>query len=72
METQDRKGNRRPCLFRERDVTRAIRAVVSSGQKIKAVKIEPDGGILVLVSENGIGNDNPEISGYNEWDEVLK
>ncbi|HEY7300599.1 MAG TPA: hypothetical protein VH684_22095 [Xanthobacteraceae bacterium] len=59
-------------MFRERDVTRAVRAVMAAGQPIKGVRIEPDGTILIFVSDTGGRGDNPEAAGYNEWDEVLK
>jgi hypothetical protein len=39
---------RRPCLFRERDVTRAAKAVRAAGLEIARVEIGKDGGIIVV------------------------
>jgi hypothetical protein len=39
---------RRPCLFKERDVTRAAKAVLAAGLEIARVEIGKDGGIIVV------------------------
>jgi hypothetical protein len=39
---------RRPCLFKERDVTRAAKAVLAAGLDIARVEIGKDGGIIVV------------------------
>ena len=39
---------RRPCLFKERDVTRAAKAVRAAGLEIARVEIAKDGGIIVV------------------------
>lgn len=39
---------RRPCLFKERDVTRAAKAVLAAGLDIARVEIAKDGGIVVV------------------------
>jgi len=47
-------------LFRERDVTRAVKAVTKAGVKVAQVKIAPDGTIVVLAGK--------PVDGTNEWD----
>ena len=39
---------RRPCLFKERDVARATRAVMAAGLNVARVEIEKDGRIIVV------------------------
>jgi hypothetical protein len=39
---------RRPCLFKERDVTRATKAVLAAGLEIARIEIGKDGGIIVV------------------------
>jgi hypothetical protein len=59
---------RGPSKFRQRDVTRTLRATVAAGHAVKRVEIE-DGKIVVVVGEPDEPNaDNLE---RNEWDEVL-
>jgi len=39
---------RRPCLFKERDVTKAAKAVRAAGLEIARVEIGKDGAIVVV------------------------
>ena len=39
---------RRPCLFKERDVTRAAKAIRAAGLDIARVEIAKDGAIIVV------------------------
>jgi hypothetical protein len=57
----------RPCLFKERDVTRAAKAVLAAGLEIARVEIRKDGGIIVVPGKPG------DVSGseLNPWDQVI-
>jgi hypothetical protein len=57
--------------FKQRDVTKAIKAAVKAGIAINRVEIDKDGKIIIVtVKEEGMVNgDNP---GKNEWDRVLQ
>jgi hypothetical protein len=58
---------RRPCLFKERDVTRAAKAVLAAGLDIARVEIAKDGAIIVVPDkpEQAAGEGSEE---RNEWD----
>jgi hypothetical protein len=56
---------RGPCTFKQRDVTRALRAAVAAGVQVSRFEIDKDGRIIV-VTENGSTDDNDVLS--NEWD----
>jgi hypothetical protein len=44
-------ANRGQCLFKESDVTRAVRAVAKTGQPVAGVRFNRDGGFTVIVGE---------------------
>jgi hypothetical protein len=58
---------RRPCLFKERDVTRAAKAVLAAGLEIARVEIAKDGAIVVVPGKPGDASGD----GFNPWDEVI-
>jgi hypothetical protein len=53
--------------FRERDVTKAVKAVVKAGMKVDRVEVM-DGKIVVFAGdpETGIA----AVEAHNEWDDV--
>jgi hypothetical protein len=58
------KRGRGPCLFRQRDVTKAVRAVKAAGLAVAKVEIGADGKIIVTT---GKPSEDPE---RNPWDDV--
>jgi hypothetical protein len=55
--------------FRQRDLTRAVKAVRNAGVEIKLIEIDKCGRIVVVLV-NGGGRDAQQDR--NEWDEVLE
>lgn len=60
------KGN---LLFKERDVSRAIRGVTKAGVAVERVEIDSETGNIAVITRS------PELSsaplvGDNEWDEM--
>ena len=58
--------SRKPLTFKQRDITRAIRAVTASGAKVGRIKIETDGTINVFVGDQAanLPDDDREFA---EW-----
>ena len=56
----------RACTFRQRDMTRAIRAARAAGVEIARIEIDPNGRI-VIVADNCEQDEPREM---NEWDRV--
>jgi hypothetical protein len=57
------------CTFRQRDVTRAVKAVVAAGVEVARVEVDKEGRIVVVAGKP------PEApregaSERNEWDDV--
>jgi hypothetical protein len=55
--------SRAPAIFRQGDVTRAVRAVVAAGQAVARVEIDPDGKIAIITA-----NGEVERKEENSWD----
>lgn len=58
------KQKRKPLIFRERDVTRAITAYRKAGLPVARVEIDSAGRIIVA------SNAEPSDVAPNEWDDV--
>jgi hypothetical protein len=59
---------RAPSIFRQQDVTRAVKAVVAAGVGIARVEIDKAGKITIIalaVEQREEGRDEP-----NEWDNI--
>jgi hypothetical protein len=57
--------SRRPCVFRQRDVTRAVKAVAAAGVAVAKVEVDKDGKIVVVVGEPDKAEVKTEV---NEWE----
>ena len=57
--------------FRQRDVTKAIKATVKAGIVVERVEIDKDGKIIIVTAkaEDAVDGNYPE---KNEWDGVLQ
>ncbi len=60
--------SRTPLLFKESDVTRAVKAVRKAGLDVAQVKISPDGQIVVIVKSDD-GEDRM-VESTNPWDDA--
>ena len=60
--------SRTPSTFRQRDVTRAIKAVVAAGVNIERIRVEitKAGSIIVTSAISDFGESGEE----NEWDQT--
>jgi hypothetical protein len=65
--TGDNKPSRTPSAFRQRDVTRAIRAAIAAGVDIARVEVT-NAGTIVIVPTGGA--EPPKREDVNEWDRV--
>ena len=61
--------SRRPCTFKQRDVTQALKAANAAGMKVARYEIDRQGKIVVFAA-----GDNSTYAGVtgstNEWDDV--
>ena len=59
--------------FKQRDVTKAIKAAVKAGIAVERVEIDKNGKIIIVTAmvENA-ANYNGSTSEKNEWDRVLR
>jgi hypothetical protein len=59
---------RAPSKFRQSDVTRAVKAVVTAGVEVREVVVDTDGRIRVIAGKPANGPVGPN----NEWDAVYE
>jgi hypothetical protein len=59
---------RRPSVFRQSDLTRAVKAVIAAGLHVAGVKVSVQGDIEVVTGEEKT-QDSP-TQGENEWDRI--
>jgi hypothetical protein len=62
-------SGRRPCTFRQRDVTAALKAAVAAGVAVRGVKISPEGNIEVVIGRSS--SQDFAAAERNEWDDEL-
>jgi hypothetical protein len=60
--------SRRPSAFRQRDLTRAVKAVVAAGLRVAGVKVSAQGDIEVVTGDERVHDSPPQ--GGNEWDGI--
>ena len=59
---------RRPASFRQRDLTRAVKAVIAAGLHVVGVKVSAQGDIEVVTGDDR-AQDSPTQE-VNEWDRL--
>jgi hypothetical protein len=57
---------RAPCTFRQRDVTRALRAAKAAGEPVRHYEIAVDGTIRVFIGEPGTARDEYVLSDWED------
>ena len=61
--------SRGPRTFRQRDVTKAVKAVVAAGVHVARVEVDKTGKIIVVTGKPN-ENDRPADDGVSEWDRI--
>jgi hypothetical protein len=59
--------SRGPHIFKQTDVTRAVKAVVAAGVEVARVEVDKEGRIVVVA---GKPMPNEGSQGGNEWDRL--
>ena len=57
--TADKPVSRPPSAFRQRDVTRAVKAVIAAGLHVAGVKVSAQGDIEVLTNDANVQDPTP-------------
>jgi hypothetical protein len=56
------------CTFRQRDLTKAVKAVIAAGLHVAGVKVSAQGEIEIVTGDEKM-QDSP-AQGANEWDHI--
>jgi len=59
---------RAPSIFKQQDITKAIRGAIKAGVNIARIEIAKDGGIVIIPA--GEAAVQAEAGEDNEWDRV--
>ena len=59
---------RRPASFRQRDLTRAVKAVIAAGLHVSGVKVSARGDIEVVTGDDRAQDSSTQE--VNEWDRI--
>jgi hypothetical protein len=57
---------RGPLTFKQRDITRVLKAAVAAGHKVTRVEIAKDGNLFFVLN-----NEKPPTSPVDDWDKAL-
>jgi hypothetical protein len=61
---------RRPSAFRQRDLTRAVKAVIAAGLHVAGVKVSAQGEIEVVTGDERVRDSTRPLQEGNEWDRL--
>jgi hypothetical protein len=67
--TGDKPHSRAPSAFRQRDVTRAVKAVTAAGVHIARIEVDGAGKIVIVTID--ARDAQGEAGQTNEWDKAL-
>jgi hypothetical protein len=56
------------CTFRQRDLTKAVKAVIAAGLHVAGVKVSAQGEIEIVTGDERAHDSPPQ--GGNEWDSI--
>ena len=63
--------SRRPCTFKQQDVTRVLRAAAAAGIEVQRIEVGKDGKIIVVTGKAAGAETNTEIAERtNPWDNI--
>jgi hypothetical protein len=64
------KMTRRPSAFRQRDLTKAVKAVIAAGLHVAGVKVSVQGDIEVVTGDERAQDSTRPLQEGNEWDRI--
>jgi hypothetical protein len=56
--------------FRQRDVTRAVKAVIAAGLRVAGVKVSVEGDVEVVTGDEPVQDSTRPLQEGNEWDRI--